>query len=203
MCPGLLLPVGVLLSSSLSGYAFLSDYKQQQTISMRSHIREWTYVLLRNTPFSHLHVYSATGVSSGLAARMTLPRVSRRSLGGSVIRRWISFWFYFCTVVRHFYWVVFKWYTLHEWMNVCMHARMYACVYVRTYLCTCVCVCVRMHVMFLLREFLRICVWMFGKPESITIWNVINHVRMVEWARIATVVCKFTRVILHDFFASC
>jgi hypothetical protein len=59
-------------------------HEQQQTISMRSNVREWTHVLLMNTPCSHLHRVCATGVSSGLATRVTLTRVSRGRLGESI-----------------------------------------------------------------------------------------------------------------------
>jgi hypothetical protein len=32
-------------------------HEQRQTISMRSNVREWTHVLLMNTPCSHLHSF--------------------------------------------------------------------------------------------------------------------------------------------------
>jgi hypothetical protein len=54
---------------------FLVSY--QQPISMLSNVREWTHVLLVNTPSSHLHSFCANGVSSGLATRVTLTWGSR------------------------------------------------------------------------------------------------------------------------------
>jgi hypothetical protein len=36
------------------------------------------HVLLVNTPYSHMQNFGPTGVSSGLATRMELPRVSQR-----------------------------------------------------------------------------------------------------------------------------
>jgi hypothetical protein len=80
----------------------------QQTISMRSNVREWTHVLLVNTPCSHLHGFGSTGVSSGLATRVTLTRVSRGRLGESISWGWICFWFHVCTVVRDCFMVAFK-----------------------------------------------------------------------------------------------
>jgi hypothetical protein len=56
-------------------------HEQQQMIAMRSNVREWTHVLLVNTPCLHLHSFCATGVSSGLATRVTLTRVSRGEVG--------------------------------------------------------------------------------------------------------------------------
>jgi hypothetical protein len=69
----------VLFGTSLSGYALLMLHQKQQTILMRGSGREWTYVLLVNTPCSHLHSFCATGVSSGLATRVTLTRLLRGS----------------------------------------------------------------------------------------------------------------------------
>jgi hypothetical protein len=83
-------------------------HKQQQTISIRSNVREWTHVLLANTPRSHLHSFCATGVSSGLATRVTLTRVSRGRLGEFITWGWTCFWCHFCTAVRDCYWVVFQ-----------------------------------------------------------------------------------------------
>jgi hypothetical protein len=70
-----------------------------QTISMRSNIREWTYVLLVNTSRSHLHSFCATGVSSGLSTRMTLTRALRGGWKSLFILGWTWFWFNFYTVV--------------------------------------------------------------------------------------------------------
>jgi hypothetical protein len=41
---------------------------------------EWTHAVLVNTSCSHLRSFRATGVGSGLAARVTLTRVSRKSV---------------------------------------------------------------------------------------------------------------------------
>jgi hypothetical protein len=51
------------------------------SVSMQSNVREWTHVLLVNTPCLYLHSFCATGVSSGLATRVTLARVSRGEVG--------------------------------------------------------------------------------------------------------------------------
>jgi hypothetical protein len=56
-------------------------HEQQQTISMRSNVPEWTHVLLVNTPCSHLHNLC---VGSGLASRVTLAWVSRGRLSVSI-----------------------------------------------------------------------------------------------------------------------
>jgi hypothetical protein len=67
LCPKMLLPLGVLLSYSVLPCQDTHRqilHKQQQTISMRSKFRQWTHVLFVNTPCSHLHSFSATGVSS-------------------------------------------------------------------------------------------------------------------------------------------
>jgi hypothetical protein len=74
-------------------------HEQQQKISMRSNVRERTHALLVNTPCSHLHSFCATVVSSSLATRVTLTRVSR-GCWESLTRGWTCFLFYFCTVVR-------------------------------------------------------------------------------------------------------
>jgi hypothetical protein len=68
---------------------------QQQTIQMRSHVWEWTHVLLVNTPCSHLHSFCTTGVSSGLATRVTSTRVSRGRLGEPITRGWTFLCFHF------------------------------------------------------------------------------------------------------------
>jgi hypothetical protein len=81
----------VLFSTSMSRYAML--HEEQQTISMRSNVQEWTHVLTVNTPCSHRHSFCATGVSSGLATRVTLTRVSRGRLGESLTRG-LTFWFF-------------------------------------------------------------------------------------------------------------
>jgi hypothetical protein len=54
--------IAALFGTSLSGYALVNVHEQQQTISMRSNVREWTHVLLVNTPCSRLHNFCATGV---------------------------------------------------------------------------------------------------------------------------------------------
>jgi hypothetical protein len=53
---------------------------------------------------SHLHSFCATGVSSGLATRVTSNRVWRGRLGESITWSWTCFWFNFCTVVRITIW---------------------------------------------------------------------------------------------------
>jgi hypothetical protein len=95
--PEILLPVGELLS-----YSVLVRIR----IAMRSNVRHWTHVLFVNTACSHLHSFCATGVSSGLATRVTLTRVSRCSLE-SITGGWTCFWFNFCTAVRDCCWIAF------------------------------------------------------------------------------------------------
>jgi hypothetical protein len=88
-------------------YSFIRDLflrkinpsEQQQTISMLSNVRDLTYVLLVNTPYSHQHSFSATGLSSGLATRVTFTGVSRRSLRESITRGGPVSDFIFRTVV--------------------------------------------------------------------------------------------------------
>jgi hypothetical protein len=102
LCPEILLPVCVLLSYSVlpcQDTHCQMLHEQQQTISMRSNVREWTHVLLVNTPCSHLKSFCVTGVSCGLATGETLTRVSPGEVwivcytGG-----WTCFWFNFCSV---------------------------------------------------------------------------------------------------------
>jgi hypothetical protein len=63
----------------------MSNY-QQQTISVRCNVREWTRILLVNTPRSQRHSFCASSVSSGLATMVTLTLVSRGMLAESVTR---------------------------------------------------------------------------------------------------------------------
>jgi hypothetical protein len=82
----MLLPFGVLLSYSAlpcQDTHCLMLHKQKQTISMQSNVREWTHVLLVNTPCSQLHSFCKSGVSSGLATRVTLTRISGGKFGES------------------------------------------------------------------------------------------------------------------------
>jgi hypothetical protein len=53
--------------------------------------REMIHVILLKTPCSYLQSFSITGVSSGLAIRVTLTCVSQGNLGKSIIRVWICF----------------------------------------------------------------------------------------------------------------
>jgi hypothetical protein len=84
-----------------------NDSRTAVKISMRSNVREWTHILLVNTPCSQLHSLCASHVSSGLATRVTLTRVSRGRLGESIAGGWTCFGFHLCTVVRYFCWVAF------------------------------------------------------------------------------------------------
>jgi hypothetical protein len=88
----------VLFGTSLSGYALLNASRTAQTISTRSNVREWTHVLLVNTPRSHQNTSCTTGVSRGLVTKVTLTRVSRGRLEESITWEWT--WFHCCTVVR-------------------------------------------------------------------------------------------------------
>jgi hypothetical protein len=74
--------------------------------------REWAHVLFVNRWCSNLHSFCATGVSGGLATRVTLTRVSWRRLGESVTRGWTWFWFHFCAVIRDYCLVSLKRYAL-------------------------------------------------------------------------------------------
>jgi hypothetical protein len=51
--------------------------EKQQAISMQIYVREWTCILLFNTPCSHLHRFCAAGTSMGLATKLTSTRVWR------------------------------------------------------------------------------------------------------------------------------
>jgi hypothetical protein len=75
-------------------------HEQQQTTSIRSTVRETTHFLLVNIPCSHLHNFCATGVSGGLATRVTLTRVSRVKFWNYFTSGQNCFLFYFRTEVR-------------------------------------------------------------------------------------------------------
>jgi hypothetical protein len=72
-----------------------------------------------NTPFAREYTmlaptqFCATDVSSGLAAGMTLTRVSQGMLEESITRGWTCFRFHFCTVIHDCCRLRLKWYTLH------------------------------------------------------------------------------------------
>jgi hypothetical protein len=95
----------------LTGYLL---HEQQQVISIWSYVREWTHVLLVNTPCAHLHSFCAYFVSNGLAPRVTLIRVSRVWLRESVTRGLT------CNVPQYVIFValLFKCYTLYFHRNV-------------------------------------------------------------------------------------
>lgn len=74
-CPKFLLQVGVLLSDSVFPCQDTHCYmlhEEQQTISVPSNFGEKAHVLLVNISCAHLYIFSASGVSSGLANRVTL-----------------------------------------------------------------------------------------------------------------------------------
>jgi hypothetical protein len=74
----------VLFGTSLSGYALLN--------ASRTAANDFdTKYCSRTNTRSHLHNFRATGVSSGLATRVTLTRVSRDWLGESITRGWTCF----------------------------------------------------------------------------------------------------------------
>jgi hypothetical protein len=81
LCPKIQLPVGAVSSSSVLPCVDTQPqipHIQQQNDCDRSNVPERTQVLLLNTSCSHLHSsFFATGMSSGLAKRVTLTRVSR------------------------------------------------------------------------------------------------------------------------------
>jgi hypothetical protein len=60
-------------------------------LTRKCRIRQQTDVLLVNTPCSHLNNFWATGVSSGLATRVTLTPVPRGRLAENIKRRWTCF----------------------------------------------------------------------------------------------------------------
>jgi hypothetical protein len=67
-----LLPIGVFLSYSVLPCRDSHRYvlpEQQQGISKRSNVAEWTHVLPVNTQCSNLYSFCTAGVSSGLATR--------------------------------------------------------------------------------------------------------------------------------------
>jgi hypothetical protein len=73
-------------------------FEQQQKMSLPSNVREWTHIVLVNTPCSYLHRFWATDVSSGLATTVTLTQVSRGRLRQSVTH---STWLLLCCVLNH------------------------------------------------------------------------------------------------------
>jgi hypothetical protein len=98
MCPEVLLPTGVLLSYSLHFFVRIRIPKRFTDSSKNLDV----VIIFENEHmiFSHLHSFCAGGVSSGLATRVTLTRVSCGSMGESIIRGWTCFWFNSCAVVR-------------------------------------------------------------------------------------------------------
>jgi hypothetical protein len=60
-------------------------------VSMRNNSREWTRVLLVNTPYSYLHSFCEPAVRSGLATCVTLTRVSRKVSGQFTVWGWPCF----------------------------------------------------------------------------------------------------------------
>jgi hypothetical protein len=87
LSPQNLSPVGVLSTSAVPCQDTQCQmlHEQQQTISMRSNVREWTHVLLMNTPCSHVYSVCATGVNSGLATKVTLTSVVGRGRWESLL----------------------------------------------------------------------------------------------------------------------
>jgi len=49
--------------------------KKHETILIQSNIRQWTHVVLVNTPYSHAHGFRVTGLSNGLGIMLKLTRV--------------------------------------------------------------------------------------------------------------------------------
>jgi hypothetical protein len=85
-----LLPVGVLLSSSVLPSQDTHCYmlhEQQQTISMPSSILKGTHFLLVNTSSWHLDILSAACVSSGLAKRGDLDSNAALEVGRTCYTR--------------------------------------------------------------------------------------------------------------------
>jgi hypothetical protein len=100
LCPDILLPVGILLSYSVLLVRIrIAKCFTNETVSTRSNVREWTRVLLFNTPYLFLYVLCTTGVSSGLATRVTLTRVSR-GVWRVYYTGWTCFCCHFCSAIR-------------------------------------------------------------------------------------------------------
>jgi hypothetical protein len=82
-----------------------------QFMSVSRSFREKTYVVLVNTLCLHICLclcLCTTGVSIGLATRMTLAWVSRVRFGASITQSWTCFWFRFCTAVCACLWAAFN-----------------------------------------------------------------------------------------------
>jgi hypothetical protein len=76
----------VLFGTSLSGYALLNA-SQTAANDFDVNVQELTWVLLVNMPCLHLHIFCATGMSSGLATRVTLTQMSQGRLGEAITQQ--------------------------------------------------------------------------------------------------------------------
>jgi hypothetical protein len=81
-------------------------HEQQQTV-LTENCSKRMQVVLANGPCSHLHSFSGSGVSSGLATRVTLTPVSWGRVGESVALAWTCFWPNFYAVFCDCCWVAF------------------------------------------------------------------------------------------------
>jgi hypothetical protein len=87
-------------------------HEQQQTISMRSSFGEWTYVLLMNTPCSHLHILCASGLSNGPATNFD-SSVTMEGGRESITQGGPAYDFIFVPQYVIVVGLRFKWYTLY------------------------------------------------------------------------------------------
>lgn len=101
----------VLFATPLWEVALKVLHKQQQTISLRSNIREWTHVPLASTSCLYRCSFCETDISSGLAKNVTLIWVSRERLGEAV-RRVGQPSALICFAVVTVSGLHFKWYTV-------------------------------------------------------------------------------------------
>jgi hypothetical protein len=107
-----------LFGTSLSGYALpKASWAPANDVEAKECSRiKLIHFILVNTSYLQLHSFWATGVSSGLATKMT--RASRGRFGEFIIRGWTCFWFNFCTAVRDGCRLLFKLYTLYVFLDL-------------------------------------------------------------------------------------
>jgi hypothetical protein len=108
-CSEILLRFGAFLSYSVlpcQGTHRWMLCEQQQTVSVRTNVRQRTRVLLVKTPCSHLRSWRELGP----ATRVTSTLLSLGSLGQwrPVTWKWTCLWFNFRTVIRDFFFWHFK-----------------------------------------------------------------------------------------------
>jgi hypothetical protein len=108
----MLLPHGGLSYSILSCQGTHCWMLHEQTISVRSNVREWTHALLVNTPYSHLQSFCVAAVSRRIATRVTLTCVSRVELAVSEAQIKQHHIRSLCRSTLLLFGLCFKWYTV-------------------------------------------------------------------------------------------